>query len=139
MTLEKFLFNVFSSAKYNAKLYHTNLRAAFNFAVSRNYIESNPIQKIKLPKIPQKINLYISEDEFISILAKTGSDILKDLFIFAYNTGMRLSELTNLKWSSISLKEKIIKIENTETFTTKSKKSRLIPIYVKSWKDDFLK
>ena len=48
--------------------------------------------------------------------------------MFAYNTGMRLSEITNLKWSSISFNEGIIKIENSETFTTKSKKSRIIPI-----------
>lgn len=113
---------------WNARLYHTNLRAAFNYAVSRNYTESNPIQKIKLPKLPEKINLYISEIEFNSILSKTKNQILKDVFVFAYNTGMRLSELMNLKWSSVSLKEGIIKVENTETFTTKSKKSRIIPI-----------
>ena len=41
---------------------------------------------------------------------------------------MRLAEITNLKWSTISFNEGIIKIENTDTFTTKSKKSRIIPI-----------
>ena len=126
ITIEKFLFDVFSKAMWNARLYHTNLRAAFNYAVSRNYIESNPIQKIKLPKLPEKINLYISETEFNSILSKTKNQILRDVFLFAYNTGMRLSELTNLKWRSVSPKEGIIKVENTETCTTRSKKSEIL-------------
>ena len=128
LTLEKFLFNVFSHAKYNARLYHINLRASLNYAVSRNYIESNPLNKFRLPKLPEKVNLYISETEFNSINDKTENETLKDLFLFAYNTGMRLSEITNLKWSSVSFNEGIIKIENSETFTTKSKKSRIIPI-----------
>lgn len=128
LTLEKFLFDVYDRAKFNASLYYRNLRASFNYAISRNYLESNPLEKFKLPKLPEKINLYISETEFSLIIGKTENQTIKDLFIFAYNTGMRLAEITNLKWSSISLNDGIIKIENTDTFTTKSKRSRIIPI-----------
>src|SRR3990172_10207294 len=41
---------------------------------------------------------------------------------------MRIEEINKLKWSSVSFNEGIIKIENCETFTTKSKKSRIIPL-----------
>jgi len=126
--LEDYLFSVFDKAKHNVSLYCRNLRASFNYAIEKNYLETNPLQKIKLPKIPEKKNLYINESEFGFILGKTESPVLKDLFLFAYNTGMRLSEFANLKWISISSGEKIIKIENDESFTMKNKKSRIIPI-----------
>lgn len=43
-------------------------------------------------------------------------------------TGMRLSELINLKWEAVDLINRIIHVRNTDTFTTKSKKSRVIPM-----------
>jgi integrase/recombinase XerD len=41
---------------------------------------------------------------------------------------MRRDEIRLLKWSSINLKERSITVSNTKTFTTKSKKERIIPI-----------
>lgn len=41
---------------------------------------------------------------------------------------MRLSEIINIKWSAINLSERTIIVQNNETFTTKSKKERMIPI-----------
>lgn len=128
ITLEKFLFETFERAKHNAWHYYRNLRAAFNYAITKNYLTSNPLQSVKLPKIPDKINIYISESEFDLILDETIDETLKDLFKFAYNTGMRLGEIINLKWNSVSFTDKIIKIESDETFRTKNNKSRIIPI-----------
>jgi len=126
--MDKFFTETFNRTQQGAWTYYRILKSAFNKAILWDYIKQNPLQKIKLSKIPEKTNLYISESEFNSIIEKTKSEILKDVFLFAYNTGVRLSELTNLKWSSISYSEGVIKIENSESFTTKSKKSRIIPI-----------
>lgn len=126
--LENYFIETYKRTKYGAKLYSNTLKCAFQKAVQWNYLIDNPLNKFKLPKLPEKANLYISETEFSSILDKADNETLKDLYLFAYNTGMRLSEITNLKWSSVSLNEGIIKVENTETFTTKSKKARIIPI-----------
>ena len=41
---------------------------------------------------------------------------------------MRLSEIINLKWNQISFQDKIIRVLNTNDFTTKGKKERIIPI-----------
>lgn len=128
ITLEKFLFETFEKAKHNAWHYYRNLRAAFNYAITKNYLTSNPLLNVKLPKIPDKINLYVSESEFDSILDETKDETLKNLFKFAYNTGMRLGEIVNLKWNSVSFTDKIIKVESDETFRTKNNKSRIIPI-----------
>ena len=125
--LEKYLFSVFDKAKYNASLYYRNLRASLNFAIEKNYLEINPLEKFKLPNIPEKANLYIDEIEFNLILDKTENNVLKKLFLFAYNTGMRLSEIANLKWSSISFNDGLISVVSDASFTTKNKKTRTIP------------
>ena len=43
--------SVASNAKYAASLYHRTLKAAFNKAVVWNYLEENPFNKIKSPKV----------------------------------------------------------------------------------------
>ena len=126
--MDKFFVETFNRTQQGAWTYYRILKSAFNKAILWDYIKQNPFHKVKLSKLPEKTNLYISENEFSAIVDNTKSEILKDAFRFAYNTGVRLSELTNLKWSSISFSDGIIKIENSETFTTKSKKSRIIPI-----------
>ena len=44
-----------------------------------------------------------------------------------FNGERRLSEIVNLKWNQVSLKEKIIRVLNTKDFTTKGKIERVIP------------
>lgn len=126
--LDKFFTETHNRTQQGAWTYYRVIKSAFNKAILWGYIQQNPLQKIKLSKLPEKANLYISEGDFNLILEKTENQLLKDIFLFAYNTGMRLSEITNLKWSSISFNEGMIKIENSDTFTTKNKKSRIIPI-----------
>jgi len=39
-----------------------------------------------------------------------------------------LSEIINLEWDDVDMKAKLIQVKNKDTFTTKSKKERVIPI-----------
>ena len=48
--------------------------------------------------------------------------------MFAFNTGMRISEILNLEWIDINFGQNNIQIRNKDSFTTKSKKERVIPI-----------
>ena len=41
---------------------------------------------------------------------------------------MRLNEILNLKWFSINFTNQEIKVQNTDSFTTKSKRDRTIPM-----------
>lgn len=53
---------------------------------------------------------------------------LKEIFTFAINTGMRLGELTNMKWSWIDFADSTIHVINSKSFNTKSKVDRIIPM-----------
>jgi integrase/recombinase XerD len=126
--LEKFFTDKFSKSKYSAFLHYRNLRSAFQKAVFWNYLEINIIKKIKLPKIAKSFPIFISENQFQLIIKNTKEENLRDLFYTAFYTGMRLGELVNIKWSWIDFNQNLIKIKNSEIFTTKSKKERIIPI-----------
>ncbi len=126
--VQQFISETFSRASYSAGLYHRTLKAAFNRAVEWEYITSNPFAKVKVPKVATKQPVFIIESEFDTLIDHSPNDLFKVLFKLAYNTGMRLGEIVNLRWESINLEDKFIRIANTEDFTTKSKKERIIPI-----------
>ena len=60
-----------------------------------------------------------------SLLAK-GKDVIADMVLFAVETGLRLDEENNLRWSDVDFKNRVITIGN-KLFKTKSKKIRRIP------------
>ena len=126
--LEGFFDSVFEKSKNTADLYHRTLAAAFSKAVEWNHLSESPLKKIKRTKIPKKLPVFITESELNSILEHTARPDMKDFFILAFHTGLRLSELLNLEWQTVNIVERVIKVSNTETFTTKSKKERIVPL-----------
>jgi len=126
--LEKFILENFNRTCYGARHYYINLNATFNKAIVWGYLIENPLRQIKLPKIPKSLPAFINSVELNTIVQNTKSRDLQDIFITAFHSGMRISEIINLKWSAINLSERTIIVRNNETFTTKSKKERMIPI-----------
>ncbi len=126
-TLDKFITHTFTRTPRGASLYYRTLKAAFSKAVLWNYLSENPLKKIKFPKVSKAFPVFISETELKAILDNTNEPFLKDLFFTAFYTGMRLGELVNMKWSWIGLNENQITVHCSDTFTTKSKKERIIP------------
>ena len=125
--MEKYFNNSFHKSKYTTALYYRVLKAAFNKAIDWNYIDSNPIQKIKIPKIQKVKPVFISESELEIILNYVVPENLKDVYKFLFFTGLRAGELINLKWNNVNLNENILQIGD-ENFQTKSKEIRFIPI-----------
>lgn len=107
----------------------------FNWLINNGYfVGVNPVSKIKKPKIVQKLPVYISELELQKILQTTTKldnmdirDLVRDITLFAFYTGFRLSEITSLIWSQVDFSNKTIKLDN-QTSKTKSGKIRVVPI-----------
>ena len=121
-----FVGTTFAKSKHVSTLYHRHLKAAFNRAVEWEYLDQNPFNKVKVPRIPKNDPIFISKDEFDLIVSKEPRDIFKLTFELAFYTGMRLSEITHLDWGQVNLNEKYVEVLNTDLFTTKSKRSRKI-------------
>lgn len=126
--VQEFLSETFQRTEKGAELYLRTLKASFNRAVDWGYINENPFKKVKLPKSQKSFPVFISEEELNKILGNIKNEELGRLSTLAFFTGMRLGELTNLKWSEVDLKSRLITITNDKSFSTKSKKDRIVPI-----------
>lgn len=129
--LDNFISNKFNSTKSGAALYYRTLKAAFNKAVIWNYLTDNPLKKIKVPKVPSAIPLFINEKQLQLVLNNTPRQFLKDIFVVAFYSGLRISEILNLKWSWIDENENTFTTKLSSVYTTKSKRERIIPIHKK--------
>ncbi len=125
---ERFIVATFSRAPYAASQYLRTLKAGFTRAAGWGYISQNPFSKVKLPRLPKPLPVFINQAELQQILDRTENQDLRDIFITAFHTGMRRGEIINLRWESIDLLAHVLKVESTQTFSTKWKKERVIPL-----------
>ena len=126
--IDQFISSVAARSKFSASLYYRTLKAAFNKAVIWNYISENPFNKIKAPKVSKSYPAFIDYNELQLIISNTARPFLIPLFNTAFYTGMRLAELVNMKWNWLDFQKNIITVKCDESFTTKNRKERIIPI-----------
>ena len=114
------------------------LRSYFNFLLKIDEIDKNPLKnhkplkeekKVQVPFSEKEINLLLNGDFFKKDYEGTMIKTLIELF---YSTGLRLSEVTNLKNISVDLDNNKIKVLG------KRNKERIIPI-IDSLKNQLLK
>ena len=114
------------------------LSSFYNFLINKNIITKNPVNNISKPKIPKRIPQYVKSkdlnadilDEDLETNAASDFEPMRNILIIEmlYQTGMRRSELVNLKNEDIDLYRKTIKVLG------KRNKERYIP-----FTDDFKK
>ncbi len=102
------------------------LKRCLNCAVEWQVIEVNPIAKVKPPKTVRKFH-YFSKEE-IALLIDNASEPLRTAIIILVNTGLRRSELYNLRWRDVDLKHRKLTVMPHCQYKTKSRKPRTIPL-----------
>jgi site-specific recombinase XerD len=106
----------------------TVIKAFLNWCVKQHYLPSNPAQELRKTKTPEYLPRFLNTDETGKLLAKAKNEDIFPLVATALYTGMRKSELLNLEWQDIDFVKKSIRVVNRPGFTTKSKKTRDIPL-----------
>lgn len=127
--------NKTSNRSVNRKL--STLRTFFKWLVKNNLIETDPMLKVKGPKSEKKLPSFAKQSEMNSEVSKNffsdDFDGVRDLLMVEtfYQTGIRLSELINLKENDVSaLSMKVIGKRNKERIIPISKNlSDLIATY----------
>ena len=105
------------------------IKRMFQLGVERGQIEENPFRFLKKPRCRKKKVVVFRDEECQTLLlnAKEVTDSQcvnwRLLIAFALETGMRKSELLNLKWEDVSLDNRTIHIPDS-----KNGSSRTIPI-----------
>jgi site-specific recombinase XerD len=116
------------ASEWTARKYYGSLASAFEKAVQWNYLEENPFRKISKPKGREIIPVFFTESDFRLLLSVIEDRDFKELCITALLSGLRLGELLALRWNDIDFTSKVILVRNSETFTTKTRKNRIVPM-----------
>lgn len=109
---------------WTARKYFISLSSAFEKALQWELIKENPFRKVKKPKPADVAPTFFSDNEFRLFLSVVDDCNFRDLALTAILTGMRMGELIALRWSDIDFESRVILVQNSDTFTTKSKKNR---------------
>lgn len=125
----------------------TVINSFYNFLCNENIITTNPCNNISLPKAPKPLPNYLTEEEITKLLnikLNTPYDYRnKAILELLYATGLRISELCNLKITDIDLDNALIRVFG------KGKKERIVPItdlvikylkiYIENYRNEILK
>ncbi len=115
-----------SQTTVNRKL--ATLRSFYKFLMRSKIIQKDPTYKLKSLKTPRKLPEFLQETTITSVLEEEvyapTFEGQRDRMVleFLYLTGVRLSELTALKWKDIHLYEEQVKVLG------KRQKERIIPL-----------
>jgi integrase/recombinase XerD len=79
----------------------TTLKGFYNFALEKDIVSNNPSAKLVMPKLPQTLPKFISQEECQKLLKACDGDLPADfrmraIIYLLYDTGMRVSECANL-------------------------------------------
>lgn len=110
--------NYLYEKKYSAKSicnHISSLRTFFKYLKNENIIKNNPMILIENPKLEKKLPKFLYYEDVEKILNtpdKNTNEGIRDALILEllYVTGIRVSELVNIKISDIHFKERKIKI-----------------------------
>lgn len=92
--------------------HHAILHKALKYAVRIDLIPSNPAEKVVLPKQEKFIGDFYTVEEMEALLKAAQSTPLETVILLTAYYGLRRSEVTGLRWSSIDFEAKTISIEN---------------------------
>jgi integrase/recombinase XerC len=115
-----------TSRTVNRKL--SALKSFYRFLQKNGVVESNPLDKITSPKVNKRLPVFVDEKQMDILLddIEFGDDLIgsrnKLIIEMFYFTGIRLSELINLKKSDVDFYNLTIKVLG------KRNKERIVPV-----------
>lgn len=127
-TIRDYISFIFMRTKNKATLSRKikALRAFYRYVVRQGKMEKNPFDVVSTPKEERKLPEVLTEREMLDFLDRLPLDGFlhlrnKAVFEFLYATGLRISELVNLRMEDINFSEGMVRVLG------KGKKERIVP------------
>ena len=103
------------------------IKSFFNYLIFEGHLKESPVSNIEAPKIERKLPKVLTLDQINQLIKSVDLNHQfgqrnKTIIEVLYGTGIRVSELINLKLSNIFFEENIIKV------TGKGNKERFVPL-----------
>ena len=127
-TIKNYLYKSFSDKKSISQARSISaIKSFFNYLIFEGYIKDSPISNIESPKQEKKLPKVLTEEEIKKLINSIDlnhdfGQRNKTIIEILYGTGIRVSELINLKLSNIFFKENVIKVIG------KGNKERFVPL-----------
>ena len=101
-------------------------RSFFNFLARDGGVATNPAAGVRAPKLRRKLPEVLDVDEVAALLEFPPDDpeAVRDraLFELLYSSGLRVSELTGVRWRDLDFSEGLVRV------TGKGSKTRIVPV-----------
>jgi integrase/recombinase XerC len=105
-------------------------RSFFNFLARDGAVTANPAAGVHSPKLRRKLPEVLDVDEVAALLEFPPDDpeAVRDraLFELLYSSGLRVSELTGVRWRDLDQREGLVRV------TGKGSKTRIVPVGAKA-------
>jgi integrase/recombinase XerC len=114
-----------SARSVNRKM--TTLKSFYKYLIKEGIVDQNPMRKVTTPKVSKRLPVFVEKEKMDLLLDGgtfgTGFPATRDHLVIEmfYATGMRLSELVNLKETDVDFHNSTLKVLG------KRNKERLIP------------
>ena len=105
---------------------HANIHKAFAYAYKTDLIQSNPADKVELPKIEKYSGQFYNQKQIENLIRVVKGDPIEFGVITASFYGLRRSEVLGLKWDAIDFENKTITIRHTVHEVTIDGKTRIV-------------
>lgn len=110
-----------------AARYLSSIKGFLKYLFEQHYIENNPIDKLTSTKISRKLPVVLSFNEVEKILDAPDTSVplgLRDkaLLELLYSSGLRVTELTNIKLNDLFFNDEVIRVLG------KGSKQRIVPV-----------
>lgn len=104
----------------------TSIKSYFNYNIKRGIVSVNPADKVSRPKLTKHLPEYLTEEEvgkLLDVEVKSPYDYRnKTILELLYSSGIRISELVNIKTPNYDSEECLMRIMG------KGSKERIVPL-----------
>ena len=95
--------------------YYRALSALFNWLISEEVLEYNPLVKIKVPKAEKKVIKALTSNEVNQLISVFGNSFEgkrnKAMVLILVDCGLRLGELLNLTLNDVNMEQQLLKVD----------------------------
>lgn len=105
------------------------IKSFYKFLIKKGHIERNPTLRLRTPKIPKRLPSFVEEKSMNVLLDQLvfpeGFEGIRDKMVIEmlYGTGIRLSELINIKEQDYNRYDRNLKVLG------KGRKERIVPVH----------
>jgi integrase len=92
------------------------LKRILDYAAACGRLTENPVSSVKLLRVPNVRRVVLDEEAFQRIHA-AAEPWLQPILLLAFDSGMRKSEVLNLRWSQLDLRAGAVRLEAGDTKT----------------------